>query len=92
MNIQYKPGSLVPETVTTGPLTGSHKVYRAAPDADGKARADIQVPFREIPLDPSANEPPVRVYDASGPYTESDFAVDLAAGLPAARAWPTYTK
>ena len=87
MNIQYKPGSLVPETVTTGPLTGSHKVYHAARGLDGQSRADIQVPFREIPLDPSANEPPVRVYDASGPYTENDFAVDLAAGLPSARAW-----
>ncbi len=80
MNIQHKPGSLVPETVTTGPLTGSHKVYHHA-----AGRADIAVPFREIPLDPSANEPPVRVYDASGPYTETDFRVDLSAGLPRPR-------
>ena len=81
MNIQHKPGSLVPETVTTGPLTGSRKIYHHA-----GGRADIRVPFREIALDPSAKEPPVRVYDASGPYTESDIHVDLSAGLPRPRA------
>ena len=45
------------------------------------------MPFREIALsDP--NEPPVRVYDASGPYTEADARIDLAAGLPPVReAW-----
>ncbi len=45
------------------------------------------MPFREIALDPSANEPPVRVYDASGPYTETNVHIDLAAGLPHARSW-----
>ena len=71
-----------PETVTTGSIVGSRKVY-AAP----KGRPDISVPFREIALsDP--NEPPVRVYDPSGPYTESAARIDLAAGLaPAREAW-----
>ena len=71
-----------PETVTTGPIAGSHKVY-----ASPKGHADIRVPFREIALsDP--NEPPVRVYDASGPYSEADARVDLAAGLkPVREAW-----
>jgi len=81
MNIQHKPGSLVPETVTTGPLPGSRKVYHHA-----YGREDIAVPFREIALDPSAKEPPVRVYDASGPYTESAIHVDLSAGLHRPRA------
>ena len=50
-----------PESVTTGPIAGSHKVY-----ASPKGHADIRVPFREIALtDP--NEPPVRVYDAVRP-------------------------
>src|SRR5262249_28844679 len=50
-------------------------------------RADIRVPFREIALsDPSAA--PARVYDPSGPYTESNAAIDLAAGLkPVREAW-----
>ena len=45
------------------------------------------MPFREIALsDPK--EPPVRVYDPSGPYTESAARIDLAEGLPPAReAW-----
>ena len=71
-----------PQSVTTGPIAGSRKVY-----ASPKGHADVRVPFREIALsDPS--EPPVRVYDASGPYTEADARVDLAAGLPPVReAW-----
>ncbi len=71
-----------PRSVTTGPVAGSRKVY-AAP----KGRDDIRVPFREIALsDPL--EPPVRVYDPSGPYTESAARIDLAAGLPSVReAW-----
>ena len=51
-----------PAQVTTGPIIGSHKIYTSP-----EGRPDIRVPFREIPLDPSANEPPFRVYDTSGP-------------------------
>ena len=80
MNIQPKSGSIVPETVTTGPLTGSKKVYYTVPD-----HPDVKVPYREISVtDPK--EPPVRVYDASGPYTEVDARIDLAKGLPRIRA------
>jgi phosphomethylpyrimidine synthase len=71
---------VLPETVTTGPLTGSRKIYV-------EPRDGVRVPIREIALDPSANEPPVRVYDASGPYTEQLFAPDLGAGLQSARPW-----
>jgi phosphomethylpyrimidine synthase len=76
------PKFAAPQTVTTGPIIGSRKVY-----ASPSGRADIRVPFREITLsDP--NETPVRVYDPSGPYTESHIAIDLAAGLKAVReAW-----
>jgi phosphomethylpyrimidine synthase len=76
------PKFAAPRTVTTGPIMGSRKVYAAV-----NGRADIRVPFREITLsDP--NEAPVRVYDPSGPYTESDVAVDLASGLkPVREAW-----
>ena len=76
------PKFAAPQTVTTGPITGSRKVY-----ASPSGRADIRVPFREITLsDP--NEAPVRVYDPSGPYTESHIAIDLAAGLkPVREAW-----
>ena len=68
-----------PQTVTTGPIQGSRKVYAAPKD-----RPDIRVPFREIALtDP--NEAPVRVYDPSGPYTDTDSGIDLNAGLPLVR-------
>ena len=77
MNYQPKAGTLVPETVTTGPLPGSHKVY--FPAGEG-----IRVPFREIVLHPTANEPPVRVYDASGPYTET---IESSGRIVSARAF-----
>jgi len=69
-----------PSSVTTGPIYGSRKVYSSPAD-----RADISVPFREVVLDPSAREEPVRLYDTSGPYTENGPAIDLAAGLPQIR-------
>ena len=76
------PKFAAPRTVTTGPIIGSRKVYAAL-----NGSADIRVPFREIALsDP--NEAPVRVYDPSGPYTESNATIDLAAGLkPVREAW-----
>ncbi len=79
MNIHDKPQNLAPQSVTSGPLPGSRKIYYRP------GGADIAVPLREIALDPSANEPPVRVYDASGPYTEADPRIDLSAGLPRLR-------
>jgi phosphomethylpyrimidine synthase len=71
-----------PQAVTTGPIMGSRKVY-----ASPKGRNDIRVPFREIALsDPG--EPPIRVYDPSGPYTEDAPPIDLARGLaPVREAW-----
>ena len=76
------PKFAAPRSVTTGPIAGSRKVYVAL-----KGRSDIRVPFREIALsDPGQG--PVRVYDPSGPYTESNAAIDLADGLPPVReAW-----
>ncbi len=76
MTYQQKPSA-----VTTGPITGSRKAYSSPAD-----RPDILVPFREIVLDPSAKEEPMRLYDCSGPYTENNASIDLAAGLPPIRA------
>ncbi|WP_025885544.1 phosphomethylpyrimidine synthase ThiC [Asaia prunellae] len=66
--------------VTTGPISGSRKIFSSPED-----RSDITVPFREIDLDPSANEPPVRVYDTSGPYTNPAYHADVSLGLPTLR-------
>jgi phosphomethylpyrimidine synthase len=70
----------IPVTVTTGPIVGSRKCH-SAPDGF----PDLLVPFREIALDPSAHESPVRVYDTSGPYTDPTVMIDLAQGLPSVR-------
>ncbi len=81
MNTPTKPSDFTPRAVTTGPLPASRKVYTTP--APGLA-----VPHREIDLHPSANEPPVRVYDTSGPYSDATVAIDVEAGLPRARrAW-----
>jgi phosphomethylpyrimidine synthase len=66
--------------VTTGPLPGSRKIHVA-----GTIHPDIRVAMREVALDPSAKEPPVRIYDASGPYTDASATIDIAAGLPPLR-------
>jgi len=50
------------------------------------SRPDLRVPMREIPL--SGGEPPARLYDTSGPYTDPDAHVDIKQGLPPLRrAW-----
>ncbi len=76
MNVQAKPAS-----ITTGPIAGSRKIFSGTP-----GRPDILVPFREVALHPSANEPPLPLYDTSGPYTEDGARINLEAGLPKPRA------
>ncbi len=67
--------------VTTGPIIGSRKIFSAPP-----CRPDILVPFREVAVHPTANEPPLQLYDTSGPYTDLGVTIDLNAGLPQPRA------
>ena len=67
--------------VTTGPLPSSRKVYT-------HPLPDLAVPHREIDLHPSAEEPPVPVYDTSGPYSDPSVEIDVEKGLPRLRtAW-----
>ena len=66
--------------VTSGPLPASRKVYHS-----GVLHPDIRVPMREIDLHPTAGEPPVPVYDPSGPYTDPAVRIDIARGLPRIR-------
>ncbi len=76
------PDSPRPLSVTSGPLPASRKIYVAG------SRPDIRVPMREIALHPSAGEPPVVVYDTSGPYSDPETVVDIEAGLtPLRAAW-----
>ncbi|MCZ8514027.1 phosphomethylpyrimidine synthase ThiC [Paenibacillus filicis] len=61
---------------------GSKKVYVQG------SREDLKVPMREITLTPTVSSdgeqmnPPVRVYDSSGPYTDAEYVTDIRHGLP----------
>ena len=80
--ITRKKDLMVPE-VTTGPISASAKVYTAP-----EGHADVRVPFREITLTKESGEPPFRVYDSSGPYTDPNATIDVEKGLPRLReAW-----
>jgi phosphomethylpyrimidine synthase len=76
-------------SILTTPLPGSRKIYVTG------SREDIRVPMREIPLHASqgrdgSSKPnePVRVYDTSGPYTDTAYEADVSRGLPGVRsAW-----
>src|SRR5262245_36600299 len=78
MNIHDR--AIVPPKVTTGPLSGSRKTYAVPGSAPG-----LRVPIREIVLTEAAGEPPVPVYDTTGPYTDPDVAIDVEQGLARTR-------
>ena len=62
--------------VTTGPIVGSRKIHVQSPNDPA-----VRVAMREIPLEESANEPPVVVYDTTGPYTDCSVEIDIHKGL-----------
>jgi phosphomethylpyrimidine synthase len=85
------PASLLQQTEqlsesVTRPIPGSRKIF-----VEG-SRPDLRVPMREIALSQTPTifggeeNPPVTVYDTSGPYTDPNASIDLAIGLPALRA------
>jgi phosphomethylpyrimidine synthase len=67
------------------PMPSSRKVYVQG------SRPDIRVPMREIrqadtPASFGAEKnPPIHVYDTSGPYTDPDVKINIRAGLPSVR-------
>ncbi|MEZ5541542.1 MAG: phosphomethylpyrimidine synthase ThiC [Pseudomonadota bacterium] len=69
----------------TRPFPNSRRIYVPG------SRPDIRVPMREIrQADTPASlgvehNPPITVYDTSGPYTDPDARIDLLAGLPEVR-------
>ena len=68
------------------PLPNSRKVYIAG------SRPDIRVPMREISQSDTdtafggEKNPPIYVYDCSGPYSDTQAKIDIRQGLPALRA------
>jgi phosphomethylpyrimidine synthase len=61
--------------VTTGPITGSRKVYRVLSDG-------LRVPARRVEL---TNGEHIDLYDTSGPYTDPNATIDVHRGLPRLR-------
>ncbi len=74
MNKQIRNAAPTNDQITRGPLPGSRKIHLGG------------VPFREVAL--SGGEPPVRLYDTSGPYTDASVKIDIQKGLsPVRRDW-----
>ncbi len=78
------------DTLTTRPLPASRKVF-----IEG-TQAGVRVPMREISLTPTKiggngtleKNPPLLVYDTSGPYTDPEVKIDIRKGLsPVRSAW-----
>ncbi len=87
-NEQFLADNAHVDAAAIAPLPNSRKVYVAG------SRPDIQVPMREIsqadtPAGMGAEpNPPIYVYDCSGPYGDPAAKIDIRAGLPALRqAW-----
>ncbi|HEY7216332.1 MAG TPA: phosphomethylpyrimidine synthase ThiC, partial [Thermoanaerobaculia bacterium] len=84
-----EPASVRRPTVTTDPFPNARKIYVAG------SRPGVRVPMREIRVSPTrthagltVENPPVTVYDTSGPYTDPAARIDVYAGLaPLRRAW-----
>src|SRR5688500_2521068 len=84
MSAAIKPMS-EPGAVATGlgnSLPNSRRIY-----VDG-TQSGVRVPFREIAQNPTRNfrneleeNPPVRVYDTSGPYGDPSIPTDVSEGL-----------
>lgn len=80
------------ESITRDPFPNSKKVYVPGQLHDIKVAmreislADTQIKFR--PDTPAEKNPPVTVYDTSGPYTDPNVEIDVRKGLPKLReAW-----
>ena len=78
------------DDASIAPLPMSEKVYITG------SRPDIRVPMRKISQDDTPTDmalsgqtgeenPPVYVYDTSGPYTDPDVTIDIRDGLAPVR-------
>ncbi|WP_248321808.1 MULTISPECIES: phosphomethylpyrimidine synthase ThiC [unclassified Caballeronia] len=85
-NPKFLSENAVVDAAAIAPLPNSRKVYVTG------STPDIRVPMREITQSDTPDgfggekNPPVYVYDTSGPYTDPDAKIDIRSGLPALRA------
>ncbi|PMS37847.1 hydroxymethylpyrimidine synthase [Trinickia symbiotica] len=73
------------DAAAVAPLPNSRKIYAMG------SQPDIRVPMREITQSDTPSgfggekNPPIFVYDTSGPYTDPDVKIDIRQGLSALR-------
>ena len=85
-SIRFDSATAMVDDAAIKPLPNSRKVY-----IEG-SRPDIRVPMREISQSPTPDSfggepnPPLYVYDTSGPYTDPAAAIDIRSGLGTPRA------
>ncbi len=86
VNPQFLAATASVDQSAIAPFPNSEKVYVQG------SRPDIQVPFRKITQDDTPSmlgaekNPPIYVYDTSGPYTDPSVKIDIRAGLAPVRA------
>ena len=75
--------------ITREPFPKSKKVY-----VSGTRFPELKVPMREVTQAPTRHangklteNPPIRLYDTSGPFTDPSLAIDLRRGVPVVRDW-----
>lgn len=91
-NLTAVDTSQITRRITRTPFAGSSKIYLTG------SRPDIRVPFREVALTDTlvksgptqadvsrVPNPPLRLPDASGVYTDPDVNIDITRGLQALR-------
>ena len=85
-NPQFLAATATVDEAAIQPLPNSRKIYIQG------SRPDLRVPMREVsqsdtPASFGAEKnPPVYVYDTSGPYTDPAVKIDIRSGLAALRA------
>ena len=85
-NPQFLAATAQVDEAAVHPLPNSRKVYVQG------SRPDIRVPMRQVsqsdtPASFGAEpNPPIYVYDCSGPYSDPDVKIDIRSGLEAMRA------
>jgi len=84
----FQASTATADQAALSPLPNSRKIYVTG------SRPDIRVPFREISQADTPTgfggeqNPPLTVYDTSGPYTDPSQAIDIRKGLtPLRAAW-----
>ena len=85
-NEQFLAANAHVDEAAVQPLPNSRKIY-----VEG-SRPDIRVPMREVSQADTPTgfggekNPPIFVYDCSGPYSDPAAKIDIRSGLPALRA------